>query len=31
MGNIINGLSDAGQILIGHFLEGGIGSPVRDA
>ena len=27
----INGLSDAGQILIGHFLEGGIGVAVAGA
>jgi hypothetical protein len=25
---LINGLSDAGQILIGHFLEGGVGVAV---
>jgi hypothetical protein len=25
---LINGLSDAGQILIGHFLEGGVGIAV---
>ena len=28
---VINGLSDAGQILIGHFLEGGIGVAVAGA
>ena len=28
---LINGLSDAGQILIGHFLEGGIGVAVSGA
>jgi hypothetical protein len=28
---VINGLSDAGQILIGHFLEGAIGVAVASA
>jgi hypothetical protein len=28
---IVNGLSDAGQILIGHFLEGGIGVAAASA
>lgn len=28
---VINGLSDAGQILVGHFLEGGIGVAVAGA
>jgi len=28
---VINGLSDAGQILFGHFLEGGIGVAVAGA
>jgi hypothetical protein len=28
---VINGLSDAGQILIGHFLEGSIGVAVAGA
>jgi hypothetical protein len=28
---VVNGLSDAGQILIGHFLEGGIGVAVASA
>jgi uncharacterized membrane protein YccC len=28
---VINGLSDAGQILLGHFLEGGIGVAVAGA
>lgn len=28
---VINGLSDAGQILIGHLLEGGIGVAVAGA
>lgn len=28
---VVNGLSDAGQILIGHFLEGGIGVAVAGA
>ena len=28
---LVNGLSDAGQILLGHFLEGGIGVAVAGA
>lgn len=28
---LINGLSDAGQLLVGHFLEGGIGVAVAGA
>ena len=28
---VINGLSDVGQILIGHFIEGGIGVAVAGA